>query len=107
MRGDPFAGPLPKPRSRAAEKKHADREKDTHWQKVRKAVLVRDNYRCRFCGSPNKAEVHHLKPRSLGREDSTRNCLVLCAEHHAERHAYRLFPIGNDANGRIRFERVK
>lgn len=99
-------GALQKPRSRAAEKKQADREAEKAWQSVRREVLARDRHMCRFCGSRDRVEVHHLKPRSLGREDSTRNAIALCAIHHAERHAYRLFLHGSDANGRIRFEIV-
>jgi 5-methylcytosine-specific restriction endonuclease McrA len=97
---------IPKPRSRAADKKDAKREQDKQWQRTRQCVLVRDGYKCRYCKSREKVEVHHLKPRSLGREDSTRNCLVLCAIHHADRHAYRLFIHGDDANGKLKFERL-
>lgn len=107
LHGEPFGGMLPKPVSRAAEKKAANRERDDAWQRIRRAVLVRDSYRCRFCGTPDSVEVHHLKPRSLGREDSMENCIVLCKIHHQERHAYRLFLHGVDANQRIRFEVVK
>jgi 5-methylcytosine-specific restriction endonuclease McrA len=107
VRGEPWTGTLQKPVSRAAEKQQRDRDTEREWQKVRKAVLARDLYRCRCCGSADKVEVHHLKPRSLGREDSTANTLVLCAVHHAERHAYRLFIDGRDANGRLKFSRIK
>ncbi len=107
LKGEALRAPLAKPVSRAAEKKAANREKESAWQRIRKAVLVRDCYSCRFCGTADSVEVHHLKPRSLGREDSLENCLVLCAIHHRERHAYRLFLHGDDANGSIRFEVVK
>ena len=61
----------------------------------------------RHCKSAERIEVHHLKPRSLGREDSTKNCISLCGVCHAERHAYRLFIHGEDANKGVRFEAVK
>lgn len=96
---------FPKPISRAQERKVDKREAETRWQQVRREVLARDNFRCRFCGTPELVEVHHLKPRSLGREDSMANCLALCAPHHRDRHAYRLFIIGDDANKRLRFEK--
>jgi 5-methylcytosine-specific restriction endonuclease McrA len=106
MRGEPYAGPLVKPPSRAAVKKQRGRETEREWQRVRREVLARDGHRCRFCGTADKVEVHHLKPRSLGREDTTANCLALCAEHHRDKHAYRLFITGQDANATLRFERA-
>lgn len=98
---------FPKPRSRAAEKKGRDRERDKQWRGVRHQVLTRDKWKCRHCRSAERIEVHHMKPRSLGREDSTRNCVTLCAVCHAERHAYRLFIHGEDANKPLRFEVLK
>lgn len=95
---------IPKPQSRAAQKKTTDREKERRWQQVRREVLERDEFRCRFCKVRGDADVHHLKPRSLGREDSTRNCLVLCRIHHADRHAGRLYIFGDDANKTLRFQ---
>lgn len=95
---------FPKPQSRAAEKKADTREKETRWQKVRREVLFRDGYKCRLCGDSKLVDVHHLRPRSLGREDSTANCLVLCRIHHADRHAGRLFIRGADANHALYFE---
>lgn len=96
---------FPKPQSRAAEKKDDARAKEAHWQKVRREVLARDRWKCRMCGSSQQVEVHHLRPRSLGREDSTSNCLVLCRIHHADRHAGRLFIRGNDANRGLYFDK--
>lgn len=107
LSGEPVREPLAKPVSRAAEKKEQGRQTNSKWLAVRKVVLERDRYRCRCCGTPDRAEVHHLKPRSLGREDTTANLVVLCAVHHADRHAYRLFIHGTNANKRLRFERVK
>lgn len=98
---------FPKPLSRAAVKKAENRDTEREWQKVRRLVLVRDGWKCRRCKSGDRIEVHHMTPRSLGREDSTRNCLVLCAVCHADRHAYRLVIHGADANNGIRFEVVR
>lgn len=104
-------GALAKPISRAAEKKQSDRSKERQWQMVRQAVLVRDRYRCRSCGTPEKVDVHHIRFRSRGGEDSTTNCAAMCRVCHAEIHAYRLYAetpgcVEADANKRLRFVRV-
>jgi 5-methylcytosine-specific restriction endonuclease McrA len=112
MRGEVFTGPIPKPQSRAAQKKASDRTKEREWQKVRQAVLVRDHYRCRSCGTPEKVDVHHIRFRSRGGEGSMENCASLCRVCHAEIHAYRLYAEGEtrhsepNANKRLRFVRV-
>jgi hypothetical protein len=111
LRGEAFTGPLPKPQSRAAEKKQADREADAHWRKVRTQVLIRDHYRCRCCGTPEKIDVHHIRFRSRGGTDSTNNCAAMCRVCHGELHAYRLYAetpgcVDPDANKRLRFVRV-
>lgn len=105
-------GALQKPRSRAADKKQQDRDAEKAWLQLRKVVLARDRYRCRCCGTPDKVDVHHLRFRSRGGEDSSQNCAALCRVCHAEIHAYRLYVEGGtrhsepDANGRLRFVRV-
>lgn len=98
---------FPKGESRAAQKKRTSRDTEREWQKVRHQVLQRDGWKCRYCKSGERIEVHHLKPRSLGREDTAQNLVTLCAVHHAERHAYRLNILGEDANKGLRFEVVK
>lgn len=112
LRGEAYAGPLPKPQSRAADKKKADREAETEWRKVRQDVLVRDRYRCRCCGTPEKVDVHHIRFRSRGGADVPENLCALCRVCHLELHAYRLYVEGPesftepDANKRLRFVRV-
>lgn len=91
----------------AAERKKDKRAEEKAWQDVRLKVLQRDRWKCRHCKSAERIEVHHLRPRSLGREDSTKNCLSLCGVCHAERHAYRLFIHGDNADKGVRFEAVK
>ena len=92
---------------RAVEQQDKARARERAWQRVRSAVLQRDKYRCRACGSTSHVDVHHKKLRSAGGENSTRNCLVLCRICHQRVHAYRLFIEGDDANGRLRFEGAK
>jgi 5-methylcytosine-specific restriction endonuclease McrA len=100
-------GALAKPQSRAAQKKASDRTKERAWQTVRQTVLLRDHYRCRSCGTPEKVDVHHIRFRSMGGEDSPRNTCALCRVCHAEIHAYRLYAEGDDANKKLRFLRAK
>lgn len=106
LHGEALQPPLRKPVSRAAEKKQQDRDKDSHWRTVRNTVLVRDHYRCRSCGTPEKVDVHHIRFRSTGGEDSANNCCALCRICHLEMHAYRMHVEGDDANGRLRFVRT-
>jgi 5-methylcytosine-specific restriction endonuclease McrA len=96
---------IPKPRSRAADKKDAKREQEKQWRKVRKLVLIRDDYRCRACGTKDHVDVHHLKFRSAGGSDTDRNLLCLDRICHADVHSYRLTILGDDANGKLRFVR--
>jgi hypothetical protein len=106
VNGEPYAGPLPKPQSRAAEKQQQSRDEERHWQHVRRAVMTRDRYRCRSCGTAEQVDVHHIKFRSAGGGDSLDNCACLCRCCHAELHAYRLYAEGSDANGVLKFKRA-
>lgn len=71
--------------------------KSIPWSNISKAVLARDQYRCRVCGkgslSPvdnsrdyNKIhfelEVHHIIPRKDGGSDSFQNLITLCEDCH-------------------------
>lgn len=60
-----------------------------HWQKVRKAILIRDRYLCRVCLSEGvytsgDLEVHHITPLSV--DFSLRcdpyNLITLCPADH-------------------------
>jgi 5-methylcytosine-specific restriction endonuclease McrA len=51
-------------------------------------------------------DVHHIRFRSHGGKDETRNCAAICAVCHADIHAYRL-SISGDANGKLKIERAK
>ncbi len=73
-------------------------ETDEEWKIRRIEVWKRDGGRCRDCGrivAPTLSvslethvpvgHVHHIKPRSLGRDDREQNLLLLCARCHVAR----------------------
>ena len=45
---------------------------------IRRAVLARDQYRCRSCGSQSYLELDHINPLSRGGATSYENLQVLC-----------------------------
>lgn len=55
---------------------------------VRRAVLDRDNERCRRCGeeAPEKLTLHHVTYRSRGGGHHADNLVTLCWPCHAEIH---------------------
>ncbi len=54
------------------------------WQSVRHAVLERDGWQCRECGSRKRLEVHHVKRVADHPELAfdPANCITLCTTHH-------------------------
>jgi hypothetical protein len=52
----------------------------------RKAIKDAWDNRCCFCGQPpisdSSLTIDHLKPRSKGGEDISRNCLPACKQHN-------------------------
>ncbi len=49
------------------------------YQDLRERVLRRDSWRCQFCGSMERLEVHHQKFRSHSGEDTEENLTTLYA----------------------------
>jgi 5-methylcytosine-specific restriction endonuclease McrA len=96
-----------KPLPKVVERWSQRRAKQRAWLRVRKAVLARDGYACRACGSQEQVDVHHKKLRSAGGQDVSRNLLALCRCCHALVHAYRLFIHGDSADGKLQFEWVQ
>jgi 5-methylcytosine-specific restriction endonuclease McrA len=50
---------------------------------LQRQVLERDGWRCQFCGSMQRLQVHHLKFRSQSGGDEEQNLITLCAQCHA------------------------
>jgi hypothetical protein len=49
-------------------------------------VLRRDAWRCQSCGARTNLQVHHIKRRSQGGQDTTANLITLCANCHRNQH---------------------
>lgn len=91
------------------------------WEKVKYAIAVRDEFRCRMCGKRcsygstyliDRADPHHIIFSSQGGEDSTANCLVMCRQHHDEIHKLKRWYLSGNAderdelaNGMVKVER--
>lgn len=52
-------------------------------ENIRKAVILRDDLKCKECGKYNTVlEVHHIKPRRLGGSTTLDNLITLCSKCH-------------------------
>lgn len=52
-------------------------------ENIRKAVILRDGYKCKECGKSNTVlEVHHIKPRRLNGSTTSDNLITLCSKCH-------------------------
>ncbi len=50
-------------------------------------ILWRDEFTCQLCGSHRHLQMHHIKPRSQGGDNTENNLLTLCREcHYAVHH---------------------
>lgn len=58
-------------------------------ERLRRAVLQRDRFRCRSagCGGTSFLAVHHLVPRELGGANALGNLITLCSSCHRALHA--------------------
>jgi len=58
------------------------------WNDKKRKLLKRDKYKCRICNEficgDDIVEIHHIKPRRLGGNDSISNSVVLHAECHKQ-----------------------
>jgi hypothetical protein len=55
------------------------RDTDPVPQRLRRAVLERDGWRCRACGSKDDLHVDHVYPRAYGGKAVLSNLQALCA----------------------------
>jgi 5-methylcytosine-specific restriction endonuclease McrA len=62
------------------------------YRKLRIEVLERDGWRCQYCGSSDRLEVHHLRSRGRRGDDTGENLITLCADCHSDIHQKRLEP---------------
>lgn len=52
-------------------------------ENLRKATLMRDDYKCQSCGKSNCAlEVHHIRAKKFGGADTIGNLITLCHKCH-------------------------
>jgi 5-methylcytosine-specific restriction endonuclease McrA len=60
------------------------------YRKLRTEVLERDGWRCQYCGSSVRLQVHHIRSRSRLGDDTDENLITLCANCHDDIHLNRL-----------------
>lgn len=53
----------------------------------RERVKKRDDGKCRWCGTDQEVQIHHVRYRSEGGPDTPRNLISICAECHALAHS--------------------
>lgn len=90
------------------ERDERKREKRAHLLEVYAAVDRRDHGRCRVCAKKcalgstfsDRAERHHVRPKSLGGPDDTWNLATLCVDCHDARHKKGTLRISGDADER-------
>jgi hypothetical protein len=70
---------------------------------LRRAVLRRDERRCRVAGCRNATflDLHHIRPRSEGGRHSADNLVTLCAAHHRALHRGELRSAGHASDFRV------
>jgi len=45
---------------------------------TKRNIMVRDKYKCMYCGSPNNLTIDHVIPISQGGKSSFNNCVACC-----------------------------
>jgi HNH endonuclease/RuvA, C-terminal domain len=76
------------PRAAAIGAAPSPRAKQSIPPAVRRAVLARDQHRCRVpgCTHATFVDVHHIRPRSEGGGHDPDNLITLCGAHHRASH---------------------
>jgi len=62
------------------------KEHNKGWDRVKKAVLERDQYKCRECGSTKDLEVHHMRLWIKVKEHKEEDLITLCYTCHRNHH---------------------
>ena len=55
-------------------------------KKIREAIAERSGNVCEFCRSARAVQIHHLKFRSQGGQDTENNLIHLCFDCHTKAH---------------------
>ena len=72
------------------------------WREIRKKILERDGYKCKFCGSTENLRVHHKSYESIYEEEFALNDLItLCDKCHSELHEFLKGEIGEQTKKAI------
>src|ERR1035437_791798 len=58
--------------------------KHGEWLRKKAAILIRDDYRCRICGSPENVQIHHLKYSGLAWQVKDSDLITVCDNCHVE-----------------------
>ena len=56
------------------------------YRKLHTEVLQRDGWRCQYCGSSSRLQVHHIRSRGRLGDDTDENLITLCADCHSDIH---------------------
>ena len=70
------------------------------WERIRRAVLDRDGWRCTECGKAGRLEVHHLVALRDGGNNDLANLAPVCIACHKAIHRRPTVP-EQDAWGRV------
>ena len=101
---------FPKPEPHVYQRATARRAQERAWRACCDAVDARDRYVCRVCRRnvvrtltlcAERAEHHHLAPRSMAPElrADVRNCLCVCASCHVRLTRHEITPTQDPAHG--------
>lgn len=56
---------------------------ERQWDKIRKQIYKRDNYRCKICGVFNiRLNAHHIIPWRISHDDNLNNLITTCNKCH-------------------------
>lgn len=73
----------------------------SNWDRLRRVVLKRDNYRCQKCGAAGKSSsgvelhAHHIVPLSEGGLNKSSNLMTVCKNCHESIHGH---PVGGSVD---------